>query len=81
MGSGRTLMLVAETLAVFAVAVQFVLPLEIGISITIGHRGLGLPIRWVLPLTLISIAGALSVVALVSMYWRLAHVPLRAPGQ
>jgi hypothetical protein len=79
-GPGRVLMLVAETLAV-AVAVQFILPFETGITITIGQRSLGLPIRWVVPLLLISLAGALSVVALCALYWRLAHVPIPAAGQ
>lgn len=47
MGAGKTLMLVAEILAVTAVAVQFLLPGEVGISLHIGHKVLGLPIRWV----------------------------------
>jgi hypothetical protein len=74
MGTGRVLMVIAETLAVAAMAVQFVLPSEMGISITLGHRSLGLPIRWVVPLLLISIAGGISLTALFSMYWRLAQV-------
>jgi hypothetical protein len=79
--AGRALMLIAETLAVISVAVQFLLPTETAIAVHIGHRSLGLPIRWVVPLLLIAIAGALSLVALVAMYWRLAQVPISAAGQ
>ena len=71
-------MLIAETLAIVAVAVQFVLPRQTGITLIIGHRIVGLPIRWVVPLLAISIAGLLSVAALFTMYWRLAHVPIAA---
>jgi hypothetical protein len=80
-GTGRALMLIAEILAVTTVAVQFVLPSETGITIHIGHKLLGLPIRWVVPLLLISLAGALSVVALCTLYWRLANVTIPAAGQ
>jgi hypothetical protein len=80
-GTGRALMLVAEILAVVAVAIQFLLPSETAIAITIAHKSLGLPVRWVVPLLLIAIAGALSFVALLAMYWRLAHVPITAAGQ
>jgi len=78
-GTGRTLMLAAEILAVAAVAVQFLLPSEMGITIHVGHKALGLPIRWVVPLVLISAAGALSLFALGAMYWRLGQVKI--PGQ
>jgi hypothetical protein len=78
MGTGRVLMLIAETLAVISVAVQFLLPTETAIAVTIGHRSLGLPIRWVVPLLLIEVAGALSLVALVTLYWRLAGVAISA---
>ena len=81
MGTGRAVMLVAETLAVVAVAIQFLLPTETAIAVTIAHKSLGLPIRWVVPLLLIAMAGALSLVALCAMYWRLAHVPIAAAGQ
>ena len=81
MGTGKTLMLVAEILAVTAVAVQFLLPGEVGIVLHIGHKVLGLPIRWVVPLLLISLAGALSMVALFALYWRLANVSIPVAGQ
>ncbi len=74
-------MLVAETLAAMAVAIQFFLPIEVGITVHIGHKVLGLPIRWVVPLLLISLAGALSGVALFALYWRLANVSVPAAGQ
>lgn len=80
MGTGKTLMLVAEILAVTAVAVQFLLPGEVGIVLHIGHKVLGLPIRWVVPLLLISLAGALSMVALFALYWRLANVSIPVAG-
>ena len=46
-----------------------------------GEPRLGLPIRWVVPLLPISLAGALSMVALFALYWRLAHVSIPAAGQ
>ena len=76
MGATRVLMIVAETLAVGAVAVQFVLPIETLISVHIGNRSLGLPVRWVVPLFFLAIAGTLSLATLVGMYWRLAHITL-----
>lgn len=78
MATGRVLMLIAETLAVISVAVQFLLPTETAIAVTIGHRSLGLPIRCVVPLLLIAVAGALSLVALVTIYRRLAQVAISA---
>ena len=51
-----------------------------GISLHVAHKAIGLPVRWVVPLLIISVAGALSLAALFNMYWRLAHVQL-ATGQ
>lgn len=81
MGTGRTLLVIAEALAVVALGVQFLMPSEMLISVTLGHRSFGLPARWVVPLMLIIIAGGVSLMALVFMYWRLAHVPIPAAGQ
>jgi hypothetical protein len=69
-------MIISEMLAIVAVAFQFVLPNQIGVSIIIPHRILSLPLRWIVPLGLITIAGALSLAALINMYWRLAHMPI-----
>jgi hypothetical protein len=80
MGTGRLLMVISETLAVVAVLTQFFLPTGMGISLHLAHRAIVLPVRWVVPLLLISVAGATSLTALFNMYWRLAHVPL-ATGQ
>lgn len=80
MGIAKGIMLVAEILAVVAVASQFILP-PLDISISIGDKGLALPARWVVPLMLIAMAGALSLTALLTMYWRLAHVAIRTIGQ
>lgn len=52
-------MLIAEIMAVAAVAVQFFLPTEVGISIHFGHRALGLPIRWVVPMFFIFNSGCI----------------------
>jgi hypothetical protein len=76
MGTGKFLMLISETLAVVAVATQFLLPAGTDLDLHLAHRYVGLPLRWVVPLLLISIAGALSAAALFNMCWRLAHVPL-----
>jgi hypothetical protein len=81
MGIGKTLMLIAEIIAVSAVAVQFFLPSEVGITMHVGHRVLGLPIRWVMPLLLISVSGALSAIALFVLYWQLARAAVPAVGQ
>ena len=81
MGVARAVMLVAEILAVVAVAIQFLLPSEAAIVVTIAHKGFALPIRWVVPLLLITIAGALSLTALLAMYWRLAHVAIVTTGR
>ena len=74
-------MFVAETLAVLAVAIQFLLRRETAVAITIAQKSLGLPLRWVVPLLLIALAGALSLIALLAMYWRLAQVPIATAGQ
>ena len=76
MGTGRALMFAAETLAIAAIAVQFLLPSDMGISIHVRHKVLALPVRWVAPLLIISLAGALSLSALLAMYWRLGHIPV-----
>jgi hypothetical protein len=72
------LLVLAEARAVVALAVQFLMPVEILVSITFGNRSFGLPARWVVTLLLISIAGGVSLMALISMYWRLAHIPIAA---
>jgi hypothetical protein len=76
MGTGKLLMLSSERLARVAVSTQFFLPAGTDLALHLTHRYVGLPLRWVVPLLLISIAGALSAAALFNMYWRLAHVPL-----
>jgi hypothetical protein len=77
----RTLMIVSETMAVVAVAIQFVLPHEVELTLMTPHRAIALPIRWIVPLLMISLAGVLSLAAVFSMYWRLAHVPISGVGQ
>jgi len=74
-------MIISEALALVAVAIQFILPNAVGISLHGTHKTIALPIRWVVPLLLISIAGVLSLAALFNMYWRLAHVPISVTGQ
>jgi len=78
MGIAKGVMLVAEIIAVVAVVIQFILPSGALIDIAIGDKGLALPARWVVPLVLIAMAGALSLTALLTMYWRLAHVAIKA---
>ena len=81
MGVARVVMLVAEILAVVAMAIQFLPPSETIIVFTVAHKGIGLPIRWVVPLLGIVMAGALSSTALLAIYWRLAHVAIVTTGQ
>jgi len=80
-GTGRVLLVIAEVLAAIALAVQFLMPIEWIVSIAFGHRSFVLPARWVVSLLLISIAGGVSVIALASMYWRLAHLTIPPPAQ
>jgi hypothetical protein len=80
-GIGKILMLIAEIIAVTSVAAQFFLPNEVGVTIHVGHRALGLPMRWVMPLLFISVSGALSAIALFVLYWQLARVAVPAVGQ
>jgi len=80
-GTERGLLVTAEALAAMALAVQFLMPIEWMVSIAFGHRSFALPARWVASLLLISIAGGVSVIALASMYWRLAHLTIPSAGQ
>jgi len=82
MGTGWKLMVTAETLAAVGVIARFVLPNEWGVNFTISaHRLIALPIRWFVPLLLISIAGMLSIAGLLSMFWSAAHVRIPSAGQ
>lgn len=76
MGTGKLLMLISETLSLVAVASQFLLPTGMDMSLTLTQKTIGLPVRWVVALLLIIVAGFLSLTALFNMYWQLAHIPV-----
>ncbi len=74
MNTAKLLMMLSEVLVVGAIVAHIVLPASLGVSLTVSaNRIIGIPIRWFVPLFLISIAGALSATALVKMVWALAH--------
>lgn len=81
MGTGRVLLVAAEVLAAIALAFRFLTPIEWMASIGYGHRDFALPARWLVPLLLLTVAGGVSLMALFSMFWRLAHFNLPPAGQ
>ena len=80
-GTGRVLLVAAEAVAAMALACQFLLPIEWMASIGFRHRDFALRARWLVSLLLLTIAGGVSLMALFSMFWRLAHFTLPAAGQ
>jgi hypothetical protein len=73
MVTARFLMIASETLLGVALIAQFVLRTNIGVTFHLGDRTIALPIRWFVPLLLISVAAAFSTVALANMVWTLTH--------
>jgi len=72
----RLLMITSEVLVAVALLGRFLLPTNFDITFRISaNAGIGIPIRWFLPLLLISGAGLFSTTALLKMYWTLAHHP------
>jgi len=76
--TGRVLLVTAEALAAIALGVQFLMPIGWMASITVGNRDFALPARWFVALLLITMAGGVSLIALIHMYWRLAHIEITA---
>jgi hypothetical protein len=76
-GTGRVLLVAGEALAAIALGCQFLLPIEWIASIGFGHRDF--PLARIPAVS--GIAGGVSLMALFSMFWRLAHFTLPAAGQ
>jgi hypothetical protein len=69
-------MIASETLVGLALIGQLFLRTNIGVTFLLGDRIIALPIRWFVPLLLISVAGAFSTVALVNLVWTLTHASI-----
>jgi hypothetical protein len=81
MPTHRFLAIASETLVCVALLAQILLPIllptDIGITISVSsQRMIAIPIRWLLPLLLISVAGVLSTAALLKICWTLVHAPI-----
>jgi len=74
MTTARFLMFASEALVGVALITHIFLPANFAIAFTVSDRAVGIPIRWFVPLLLISVAGVFSTAALVKMGWTLAHV-------
>jgi len=69
----RLTVAISELLAALGVVLQFVLPPNWVVGLTVSPRlTVGFP-RSFVPLLLIACAGLISVVALTSMYWTVTH--------
>jgi hypothetical protein len=76
MTTARFLMIASEILVGVALIAHMFLPTTFGVSFHVSDRSVGIPIRWFVPLLLISVAGILSTAALLRMGWTLAHVTI-----
>ncbi len=74
MNAARALMLASEILVAVALIARILLPtnLDLGFRVS-SETAIGIPIRWFIPLFLISVAGVCSIAALLKMYLALAH--------
>ena len=74
MPTSRILVIVCEAIAALAVLMQFILPNGIDIGFRVSPQAhVGIPLRTVLPLLLIMLAGCLSVIALFRTGLELMH--------
>jgi hypothetical protein len=70
----RFLPFTCEALAILAVVLQFVLPSNVDLSVSLrADTHVGIPVRSVVPLVVIAVAGFLSTVTLVSAMFALTH--------
>ncbi|MGZ4732917.1 MAG: hypothetical protein ACXVZH_12315 [Terriglobales bacterium] len=74
MNSARVLMIISETLVTIALLTRILLTSNFDISFRLSAETLiGIPVRWFVPLLLISGAGILSIAALLTFFWTLSH--------
>jgi hypothetical protein len=68
------LMTASEIIVGIALVLSFFLPTGTSISFIVSpHRMIGFPIRWFVPLLLITVAGLCSATALAKMAWSMIH--------
>jgi hypothetical protein len=74
MATARSLMIASEVLAGLALIVQFLLPVnfDVGFRLSAG-ASMGIPVRWIVPLLLISGAGLIGTTALLKILWTVTH--------
>ncbi len=74
MSTARLLMVISELLAGVGLISSFLLPKNADIGFRVSSQmGIGIPVRWFVPLFLIVIAGLVGAGSLTKMYWSLAH--------
>ena len=74
MSIARALMICSEILVALALLMRILLPSNFDVSFRLSPEiTIGIPIRWLVPLMLISGAGVLSTFALLRFFWTLAH--------
>jgi len=73
MNIARVLMLVIEMLVIIALLSRILLPSNFDISFRLSEATIGIPIRWFIPLLLISGAGVVSIAALLTFFYTLGH--------
>lgn len=73
MSTALRLMTISEVLVGIALVSRFLLPTGLNVSFTLlwAHTSIGIPIRWFVPLFLITIAGICSGIALTKLGWSL----------
>ena len=76
MATARFLMIASEILVGVALIAHMFLPTTFDVALTVSDKSIGIPIRWFIPLLLISVAGAFSTASLIKMGWTLAHVSI-----
>ena len=78
MATALRLMTMSEVLVGIALVSRFLLPAGPNISFTLlwAHTSIGIPIRWFIPLFLITVAGICSGVALIKLAWSLGHAAI-----
>ena len=80
MDTALRLMTASEILVAIALIARFVFPFGTNITFTLlsAHASIGIPIKWFLPLLLITAAGICSTTALVKIVWSMAHAAMLA---
>jgi hypothetical protein len=76
MMTARFLMIASEILVGVALIANLFLPTTLGVTFHVSDRYIGIPVRWFIPLLLISVAGTFSTASLLKMGWTLAHVSI-----